>query len=321
VPLPSPSSREEWVQLAQIRITSILKVRIAANIHQLESKIAESGPHDKLPQPHIIQEALTRLIEAGVIRRIQPKRMAKTPESGFYTLAEFYPDPANHRIQQLRVPYRVYRLLTGTDDYCSRPLEDIVRASFNAATAYEFLGKLPKEAPLDGVYRRTKRLLGVEVKNHREWIYPMSAAAWVMIRKCLALDAVPFLVSRKIAYITRAVFARLGILGFEFHRQVFSPAVAPYLTDIQHTDRLGYKDVIALPPEPYPPLVGFLQRTIPEQIEASYERWTTSKDLLTEFAVERGLGNPKMSDPDRHEHYDDFARRVFYGEHEVENWD
>lgn len=199
-------------------------------------------------------------------------------------------------------------------------LENIVRASFEAATGYEHLGKLPQKAPLDGVYRWQPLLLGVEVKNHREWIYPMTAAVWVMIRKCLELDALPLLVSRKIAYITHSVFARLGIMGFEFYRQIFAPEVGHHLTDIQHTDRLGYKDVIALPPEPYPPLVAFLQTTLPARMEENRETWLASRELLTEFAIRRKLGDPEMTERERQTHYNEFARQLFYGEPEVEEW-
>lgn len=320
MPLPTPTSRQEWVQLAQIRITNILRSRIAANIRQLEVKVSESGPPDKRPQPHILQEALQNLLKAGILRKFTPKGESRQLESIFYTLAAYYPDRTRERVADLLVPYRLHRMLAGTDEYCSRPLEEIARASFNSAGPYEYLGKLPKAAPLDGVYRHSTLMLGLEVKNHREWIYPMTSAVWVMVRKCLELDALPLLVPRKIAYITRAIFARIGVMGFEFYRQVFAPAVAHLLPEIQHTDRLGYKDVVALPPEPYPPLVAFLQTTLPARIAEYRERWAASRELLTEFAINRNLGDPKMTEKERQQHYNEFARALFQGRPEVDEW-
>ncbi len=103
-------------------------------------------------------------------------------------------------------------------------------------------------------------------------------------------------------------------MGFEVYRQVFSPSVAHLLTDIQHTDRLGYKDVIALPPAPLPPLVVFLQNTFSAQTAVYHKQWKRQSDLLAEFAIDRNLGDPDMSDTERGQHYDDFANAVFYEE-------
>ena len=316
-----PSGREEWIILAETRIQNILRRRIAANIRQLEVKISESGPSDLRPQPHILKTALNNLIRSGRLRQIKPKGESRHEEAIFYTLRPSYPEPAKTRVQELLVPYRVHRMLIDKKEYCSKVLEDIVCASFDATPRYQYLGKLPKSSPLDAVYRFDSHTVGVEVKNVREWVYPMSGRVWVMVRKCLELDALPLLVARHMAYLTRSVFSRLGILGFEFYRQVFSPLVADLLEDIQHTDRLGYKDVVALPADPYPPLVSFLQNTLPAQIGQYRDRWEQQAQLLTEFAIDRNLGDPNVRDPERQQHYADFADAIFYEEYPEDEMD
>lgn len=310
--LPRPHGKAEWIQLAELRIRNILRTRIAANIRQLEVKICESGPPDRRPEPHNLKTALENLRRGGHLRQIKPKGVTKHEEAIFYTLKQHYPEPAKSRIQELLVPYRVHRMLTDNADYCSRVLENLVQDSFAAFPHYDYLGKLPKPAPLDAVYRLEPHTIGVEVKNVREWVYPMSGRIWVMLRKCLEIDAVPFFIARKMPYITRSVFSRLGVLGFEVYRQVFSPLVANLLQDVQHSDLLGYKDVIAAPSGPHPPLVAYLQNTLPAQIDPYRKRFQAQRTLLTKFAINRNLGDPDMTDQQREAHYQDFALAIFY---------
>ena len=309
--LQTPTSYAGWVHLAEARLVNILEVRIAANIRQLEAKISESGPADKRPQPHIVQVALKNLIGQGQVKILYAKREAKGPDTRFYTLAQHYPEPARKRVAQLMVPYRVFRMLANTEEYCAAVLEDIVRASFGTDSRYAFTGKLPTDRPLDATYVFDKSRIGVEVKNHREWIYPMTGEVWQMIAKCLALDALPVLVAREIGYLTRAVFAQLGIMGFAFHRQVFHPDVAHLLVDIQHTARLGYKDVIAMPAEPYGPLCVFIQSALPATLGANRTKWAQRRPLLEEFAITRNLGSKNMKDTDRQEHRAEFMGALF----------
>jgi hypothetical protein len=310
--LPRPHGRSQWIALAQGRLVNILSVRIAANIRQLEVKVCEAGPEDKRPQPHILSLAVTRLIDAGRVRIYTPEGLSGHDETRFYTLREFYPDRARARVADLMLHYRMHRWLANTDEYCSSVLEGLVRSSFDAAGGYQFLGKLPKPASLDAVYTRGGLQLGVEVKNTRPWVYPMTAAVWVMIRKCLQLDAVPLLIARKIGYLTRTAFAAIGALSYEVHRQFFAPAVAHLLGPIQHKDALGYKDVIAVAPDqPLPFLARFLQTLVPHELPAYRRRWEGRHDLLQEFAVRRGLGDPNLSDEQRRVHEVDFYEAVF----------
>lgn len=109
--------------------------------------------------------------------------------------------------------------------------------------------------------------------------------------------------ARKIPYVTRAMFNRLGILGFEMHRQVFAKEVADYLPSIQHKDWLGYKDVIAVDPSPHQYLVRFLQSTVPAQLARYRTLRNDHRELLEWFA--------QMTDGERNAKYHIFSRAVF----------
>lgn len=297
-----------WLQVARRRVVRVLQTRIAATIRQLEVKVSESGPPDRRPEPHHLSQALHDLQAGGQMRVYRPQGDRSTD---FFTLPEFYPDRTRERVQQLLLPYRLHRFLASYDDYCSIVLERIVRESFAARPEYRFLGRQPAKTPLDGVYELGAVRLGVEIKNIREWVYPMSGELWVMIRKCLEIDAVPLLVTRKTAYLTRRVCEELGIFTFQHHRQVFAAVVAGLLPDIQHVDRLGYKDVIASPVAPHPPLVTFLADRVPNLFGDHSARWNANAALLTEFAITRDLGSPKVSDAQRQAQYRAFMAALF----------
>ena len=73
---------------------------------------------------------------------------------------------------------------------------------------------------------------------------------------------------------------------------------------------MGFKDVVALPPAPYAPLVTFLRNTVPGRLDHCRARWHRQRDLLVEFAITRGLGDPGMPDRERRRHWPEFGRLV-----------
>jgi hypothetical protein len=311
-----PKGRQEWMAIARARILRGLRRRIAATSSQLEVKVCECGPAYLRPDPHILTEALAELVGAGRIQPVWVHEHNLTLPC-FYTLPQFSPRPALDRIHALLPAYRCYRMLTDTEAYCSRALEQIVRASFEAAGGYDPTPERLAESGLDGVYEHGANLLGVEVKNARAWLYPSSGRIWVTIAKCLNIHALPVLVSRKVHYVTHRLFQMLGIVSFQIHRQVFAPEIAPLLVDVQHTHMLGFKDVVALPPTPYEPLVRFLSK-IPMHFDDYRARWDRQRDLLTEFAVARGLGDPAMPDRERRRHWPEFGRLVLKNSEQIE---
>jgi hypothetical protein len=306
---PTPSGHDAWVDLAERRIISVLTTRIAANIRQLEVKISEAGPDNIRAEPHYLTYALKRLKRSGIIVPIKPPG-ERQEEATFFTLATNYPQPARSRVEDLLFPYRMHRWLAGTRDYCAHVLEVIVEQSFDAAGGYKYRGKPPKSTPLDGAYEIGTEKIGMEAKNVREWVYPTSREIWMMVKKCLTINAIPLLVTRKTSYIARATMDKLGIMYFETFRQFFSLRTANYLIDIQHTDKLGYKDVIAVGTTPNPFLVNYLQNTLPAQIAEYRTRWDAMHDFLEEFARRRGFGDADTKDEERTKHHDEMLDRL-----------
>lgn len=190
-------------------------------------------------------------------------------------------------------------------------LEGICRASFDAAGGYVYLGTGLADAELDGIYQIGSEKVGLEAKNVREWIYPMSGEVWEMVQKCLQLDTLPMLVTRKTAFQAKVFFEALGITHFDVFRQYFSRSVAQYLKDIQHTDLLGYKDVLAVDIAPNPHLVNYLKNTLPPNLAARRAVWNARRDIIEEFAIGHNLGDRNMRDQQRHRYYPALREALF----------
>ena len=140
-----------------------------------------------------------------------------------------------------------------------------------------------------------------------------------MVKKCLTIDALPFLVARKFPFVTHAVFSRLGIMGFQIHNQYFSPLVEGSLAEIRHKDSLGYKDVITSDPNhSHPHLVRFLQ-ALPTKLSSWRAKWDESRELLHEFAVTNRLGDPALPNPQRQQTYRELSQILFPREIEIED--
>jgi hypothetical protein len=295
---PPPTNAAEWSALARYRTIRILRQRQAATIRQLDVKICESGPAHIRPQPHILAHAIDDLEDSSIIQAIPTQGERETP---FYVHAGTSPELAKQRIDELLVFYRLHRWLAGTKQYCGDVLEDIVRESFAADPRYVYQGRPPSQRPLDAAFHFSSGnvLLGIEVKNVREWLYPANPRIWPMLSKCVEIDAVPVLVTRKVAFLTRQLFTAIGVLRLEFHRQVFSQLVASQLEGIRHTDLLGYKDVIALPSKAHPTVVKFASEVVPRYLESYSAKWKEQRERVRRYADDFGLAGNGLNDKKR----------------------
>src|SRR6266446_7420530 len=73
--------------------------------------------------------------------------------------------------------------------------------------------------------------IGIECKNVRHWMYPHVPELIDTIRKCLALDAVPVLIARRIPFVTFAIFSRCGFIVHQTYNQLFPAAEAAVCTE------------------------------------------------------------------------------------------
>jgi hypothetical protein len=296
------------VNVADRRLRNVLGQRIAATSAQLDVKICESGPPDQRPDPHIVSAALAG---SGHFQRRRFKGSTDPNDPHLWFLAGTDPALLQQREDQIHLPYDLYRFLSQRKSYCGDVLEKIVSASFEMAAGY--IPTAPRQAasPLDHVYELEGIRLGVEDKNIRAWQYPHTAEIWKVLKKCILEDAQPLLIARKIQWLTFRVFSEIGAMGFEFHRQVFAENTSSLLRDIQHTDLLGFKDVIAVKIAPHPPLVTFLDTTLRKNLPEFARRWAEHRGIVEEYAVTQDLSS--LGPLDRGEASGNFVREVLHG--------
>ncbi|MFA6213260.1 MAG: hypothetical protein WCT03_03900 [Candidatus Obscuribacterales bacterium] len=131
-------TREEWVLLGKRRIVSILRERILASEKQLESKIAESGPSNKLCNPHILSTARLLLQHESKIGLLyDPSGMPF-----FYLIGKYDPTNQLHRDRQEKLfrLYQEYRKITAIPDLCGAALEKILWNTVEKSNQYLTIG-------------------------------------------------------------------------------------------------------------------------------------------------------------------------------------
>lgn len=305
--------RDEWVLLGRRRIISILRERILASEKQLESKIAESGPKNKLCNPHILSTARLSLERENQILQIKDD----TGMPFYYLNGKFDSNNPTHKERQEKLfsLYQDYRRITAVPELCGSALEKILWGSIDSSNLYLPIGS--RSAPVEnfGSIRLPGKLdmillpkegatfaALVEAKNIREWIYPTNILLWKLIDKSLAFlpsgyPTVPVLVSRKIQQSARSFFKTAGILGLDTHYQYFDPSVETQLEEIRHTDGLGFKDVRIIE-EPQAYVHKFFATGLPKQAPSFAKRFAAIAPILKRYTpifTDRNIGFAERS--------------------------
>jgi hypothetical protein len=157
--------------------------------------------------------------------------------------------------------------------------------SLPGKTTLDFLFLTPDAGPL-----------GVECKNVRHWMYPHVEEISETLSKCLALDAVPVFIARRIPYATFAVFSKCGFIFHQTYNQLFPASSAELAAKAKDKTLLGYHD-IRLGNIPDARLIKFVTVNLPSIAAAARAKFDAHKDLLEPYA------NNEMR-------YDEFATRL-----------
>jgi len=328
-------TRADWAKIASHRIISVLRRHRLCNVRQLESKISEAGPTNVRAQPLSIKDGLAYLLERGAVKVALPRDSADGISIDFYALEDFTVDRYNDkgRLDFIKQYWPVYRQATSDKALCGEVLETLVDQALAQSPDFLRIGapgktfqnswvdgrRFDNSPPVDHVvyYRDRSLVLGVEDKNWREWIYPNDDIIPKLLKKSLDNKHFPVLITRKLPYLTRLVFSRLGVLGFEMHFMYLHPSVEAKFELIRHKDGLGFADgrFSANPPKH---LLQFLQSTLVNEIEASAKTFEANRALIEGFLAEQisyyefmaalGIFPEIEEDPDYPEYYGDYYR-------------
>lgn len=289
-----------WVDLGKKRLQSVLGLHTIANNRTIENKISDGGPSHMRVQPQPLTTARTELEREGRIRFIEHAG------AHWYYLDDADPDKVQLRLQEQA---KVHQQMNAGNAsmLIGQALEIAVFRSLNAQTELQVYGgfhdldehddsspyrkeeppslvsglKIPGEKKLDFLLHHPDAgHVGVEVKNVRQWLYPDHLEVREFIHKCCAIDAVPVIIARRIAYVTFSeVFRPCGVLHHETYNQRLPKSYEEIANKAKDKRLLGYHD-IRLGNEPDTRLNRFLHDTLPPLLSAAREKFNEHRDLL-----------------------------------------
>ncbi len=123
---------------------------------------------------------------------------------------------------------------------------------------------------------------GIEVKNVREWIYPNRTEVKALISKCLAIDAVPVLIARRIHFSTWSVFNLCGAILHQTYNQRYPASEHALADDVKHKDLLGYHDV-RVGNEPDARLITFISEHLAPLLPPARASFLQYRDLMQSY--------------------------------------
>lgn len=165
------------------------------------------------------------------------------------------------------------------------PLQHIGTRSLKGGERLDFILRTSDAGPL-----------GIECKNVRHWMYPHVEEITETLSKCLALDAVPVFIARRIPFATFAVLSKCGFIIHETYNQLFPASFAELAAKASDKNLLGYHD-IRIGNTPDARLVKFVTINLPKIAADARSKFDAHKDLLEPYV------NREMA-------YDEFAARV-----------
>jgi hypothetical protein len=101
--------------------------------------------------------------------------------------------------------------------------------------------------------------------------------------KCVALDAVPVLVARRIHFSAFAVYSKCGVIVHQSYNQIIPQSDAPLAGQLRDKTLLGYHD-IRLGNQPDARLVKFITVNVPKVAAEARAKFREYQDLLQAYA-------------------------------------
>jgi hypothetical protein len=114
-------------------------------------------------------------------------------------------------------------------------------------------------------------------------MYPHVDEIKEMLRKCLALNAVPVLIARRIPFVTFHILGKCGLVIHQTYNQLLPDSEAELAAKVRDKTLLGYHDV-RTSSQPDARMVKFITVNLPAVARAARGRMEDNIDLLERFA-------------------------------------
>jgi hypothetical protein len=294
-------TREEREALAETRLLRVLGTLTIANQRTLEQKISDAGPFNQRIDPHVLSDVRRRLMHEGRIGKVNA---ANAP---WFFAGNTQPEVRDARLQELVAVYAPYLKIATR---IGQVLEIATYRAFCQTPDAEFYGRFKdldehddssmysKEEPpqhigtqslhgdeqLDFLLRTADAgYVGIECKNVRHWMYPHVEEIKETLRKCIAINAVPVLIARRIPFVTFNVLGKCGLIIHQTYNQLLPQTDAELAEKIRDKMMLGYHDV-RLGNQPDARLVKFITVNLPKVAAEARVKFEDNIDLLEAYA-------------------------------------
>lgn len=293
---------QERVALARKRLLSVLGTLTVANQRTLEQKISDAGPSNQRIDPHVLTPVRRQMMHEGIIGAVN------AVNAPWFYASNIAPDARQARLNELVAIYKPYldmghRIGQALEIATYRALSKIPNADFQGrfvdlddhddSTLYSkeeppgHIGTraIPGKQRLDFVLRLPDAgPLGIECKNVRPWMYPHEPELRDMIRKCVAIDAVPVLIARRIPFVTFTILSRCGVIMHQTYNQLMPGTEAKFAAKVRDKMLLGYHDV-RLGNVPDERLTKFVTVNLPKVAAGARELFKEYYNLLAAYGA------------------------------------
>jgi hypothetical protein len=300
--------QEKRIAVGKRRIVNVLRKHGVATTRMLEQKISDAGPYPQRIDPHLLTVSRAQLISEGTILTIrgpgghQWHHLSATDlaavQERFDKLSVLH-QQTEDRSFTLRIgqtaEIAVYKAMKRTINPPSHffghfpdlDKHDDSRLYSKTEPPNAVSGKPSGKGVLDFLlYNPAAALMGIEVKNIREWIYPDRETMKDLLHKCSDISAVPVLIARRIHYSTFSVMNSCGVVIHQFYNQLYPFADTELAEKVRPKLALGYFD-LRVGNEPDVRMLHFFAHSLPIVAEESRRKFAQHEDTIAAFVGDR----------------------------------
>ena len=287
-------SPDDWRDYAVKRLHALLKKHQVCSTREMEARLTDFGSNlNPRVEPHHLTTAREMLKLNIVSEKYAP--LYSLPNTPLTSISPI--------IARKELLHEAFRNFT-KDQFCGDVAEKIVFASMEKALNLSIephtlgqvsqIGDLKTTNPLDTYAllpftditgKRQVAIIGIEIKNIREWIYPQSIEIWKALKACIDLDCTPIIISRAFHYTTMTFFRDIGVFGFETRKQYLSsklwkePLYTPLKKELYFRDMILWKE-----DKPDPKVTRFFSDLLPRYISRTVSTFEHNKHLIAQYA-------------------------------------
>lgn len=288
-------SEHDWRDYAAKRLHSLLNKHHVLSTREMEARLSDFGTNLLPPvDPHHLTTARTKL-------KLQ---VVSTHPIPLYALHNVSKSSINSYIARKELLNEAFVNHFTKEEFCGDIAEIIVFNSMCQALNLSIephtlgnvsqIGNYTTNKPLD-TYARLPftdhvgnlkvAVLGIEIKNIREWIYPQSVEIWKALKSCIDLDCFPIIISRAFHYTAFAFFRDVGLFGHKTRHQYFSTKLWKHPLYSAVKKELCFRDMVLWKEDkPDPIVTRFFSEILPQNISRITQVYQFHKQLIAKYA-------------------------------------